>query len=106
MSSMFHNCSSLIEINVSNFNTKNVQKMENMFKGCLSLKELNLSNFNTNRLKNASYMFRQCKSLKNLNIPNFNINNCLCVGMFKDVGDVLKSKIKNKYKNFNDDCFY
>ena len=48
--------------------------MSGMFKGCHTLNELNLSNFNTNNVNNMSYMFSECSSLKNLNIINFKKN--------------------------------
>ena len=38
---MFYNCSSLISLNLSNFNTNNVQDMSDMFTGCSSLISLN-----------------------------------------------------------------
>ena len=31
-----------------------------MFSECSSLKELNISNFNTNKVQNMSYMFTKC----------------------------------------------
>jgi len=37
MSCMFSNCSSLININLSNFNTQKVMNMNYMFLGCSSL---------------------------------------------------------------------
>ena len=52
MSYMFYECSSLKELNLSNFNTNNVTNMCHMFFGCSILKELNLSNFNTNKVTN------------------------------------------------------
>ncbi len=50
MKYMFNGCSSLKELNLSNFNTNNVTNMASMFDGCSSLEELNLSNFNTNNV--------------------------------------------------------
>ena len=44
-----------------------------MFNKCSSLKELNLSNFNTNNVTNMSYMLNKCKSLKELSFFYFNI---------------------------------
>ena len=44
---MFYDCSSLKELNFSNFNTSNVTNMSAMFFGCLSLEKLDLSKFNT-----------------------------------------------------------
>ena len=37
MVSMFFGCSSLRELNFSNFNTNNVNNMDSMFYGCSSL---------------------------------------------------------------------
>ena len=50
MNHMFYECSSLKELNLTNFNTNKVSNMFGMFWGCLSLKELNLTNFNTNNV--------------------------------------------------------
>ena len=44
---IFCDCHSLININLSNFNTQNVTMMENMLFQCNSLKNIDLSNFNT-----------------------------------------------------------
>ena len=46
-----------------------------MFKNCPKLKEINLSNFNTSNVNDMSFMFSECTSLEELNISNFNINN-------------------------------
>ena len=60
MDSMFYKCSSLKELNLSNFNTNNVIDMHSMFYKCSSLKELNISNFNTKKIKDMKYMFYGC----------------------------------------------
>ena len=39
-----------------------------MFCGCSSLKELNFTNFNTNNVTDMSYMFYGCSSLNRNNI--------------------------------------
>ena len=57
MERMFWGCSSLEEINLSNFNTNNVTNMGGLFYKCFSLKELNISNFNTNNVTNMDLMF-------------------------------------------------
>ena len=77
MCSMFYGCSSLEELNLSNFNTENVTNMSDMFNGCSSLKELNLSNFNTNKVTNMSSMFFGCSSLANVNLSNFSTQNVI-----------------------------
>ena len=50
MSGMFSNCSSLKNLNVNNFDTKNVAKMEEMFNNCSSLENLNITNFDIKML--------------------------------------------------------
>ena len=106
MSGMFFH-SSFKEINLSNFNTDNVTDMSLMFYNCSSLKELNLSKFNTNKVTDMYCMFNGCKSLKELNLSNFNTNNVKNMSeMFSFCSDELKSKIRSKYKNFNETAFY
>ena len=39
---MFGGCKSLLYLDLSNFDTKNVNKMDNMFKGCELLCEENI----------------------------------------------------------------
>ena len=66
MSGMFAGCSSLTSLNLSNFNTNNVNNMSFMFAGCSSLTSLNLSNFNTNNVNNMSNMFDHLKKICNV----------------------------------------
>ena len=54
---MFCGCSLLKEINLSNFNTKNIKNMISMFCRCSSLKELNLSYFRTNKVNDIKNLF-------------------------------------------------
>ena len=51
---MFRGCSSLTNINLSNFNTQNVKYMSGMFSGCSSLTNLNLIN-NDKRIINQFF---------------------------------------------------
>ena len=75
MSFMFCGCSSLRELDLSNFNTENVTNMECMFDGCSSLQELDLSNFNTNNVTDMSFMFNGCSSLRELVLSSFDTEN-------------------------------
>ncbi len=60
---MFYECSSLTSLNLSNFNTKNVNNMSEMFYESSSLISFNLSNLNANNVKEMSFMFSFCSSL-------------------------------------------
>ena len=73
MSEMFYGCKNLDSINLSNFNTANVTKMNGMFSACESLKSLDLSGFNTSEVTDMNGIFNQCKSLTDINFgANFN----------------------------------
>ena len=61
---MFKGCSSLEELNLSNFNTKNVLEMDMMFHDCSSLEILNFPNFKVNSKTNILYMFKGCNLLE------------------------------------------
>lgn len=75
MTSMFENCSSLKEIDLSNFETKNVYYMNDMFMNCSSLKTIDTSKFNTAKVKDMQFMFYNCSSLQTLDVSNFNTSN-------------------------------
>lgn len=70
LNSMFSNCSSLTTLDLSNFDTSNVQYMESMFSNCPSLITLDLSSFNTSKVTNMSSMFNYCSKLSNLTLGN------------------------------------
>ena len=102
MNSMFRDCSLLTSINLSNFNTNNVNNMGYMFCGCSSLTSINLSNFNTNNVTNMADMFSYCSSLTSINLSNFN---CDKIKETTEMEDMFRScnrlKIENvKYKDF------
>ena len=53
MQAMFKNCNALEYLDLSNFNTSNVNDMSCMFSNCNKLKEIKgLNNFNTNKITN------------------------------------------------------
>ena len=93
---MFYECSKLIEINLSNFNTNNVKNMRCMFCNCFSLSKINLSNFNTNNVRDMSWMFSRCTSLTNINLSNFNTHNVINIkGMFYGCSSLSNINLSN-----------
>ena len=68
MDAMFYGCSSLTNIDLSNFNTQNATNMRGMFYGCNSLTNIDLSYFNTQNINNMNNMFYECNSLVEKNI--------------------------------------
>ena len=73
MASMFQDCSNLVNIDLSNFNTTNVTSMASMFQGCSSLEGiLDLSNFNMQNVTTIQSMFFNVSKLNTLKINNWN----------------------------------
>ena len=68
MRTMFGGCTQLERIDNSSgyFRTDNAEILEYMFSRCSSLKELNLSQFNMGKAKRTAYMFSECSSLQKL----------------------------------------
>ena len=75
MDNMFHGCSALTSLDLTNFNTAKVTYMNNMFEGCSALKSLDLTNFNTANVTDMSFMFHGCSALTSLDLTNFNTAN-------------------------------
>ena len=74
-----------------------------MFSFCSSLKELNLSNFISKCCTTTNHMFEGCSYLKELNFPKFNINTVKDKDdMFIGCSTELKNKIKEENKYFKD----
>ena len=65
---MFNGCSSLKSIDLSSFNTSNVNNMSCMFNVCSSFESIDLSSFNTSNVNDMSFMFSFCSSLQKENI--------------------------------------
>lgn len=65
MDNMFHGCSALTSLDLTNFNTAKVTYMNNMFEGCSALTTIYASDkFDTDNVRNSIDMFTGCKSLK------------------------------------------
>ena len=104
---MFGNCISLKELDLSNFDTRNVTSMNsmfgywyannnlekitfgnnfittnvtdmsNMFFGCAKLKTIDVTNFDTRNVKTMAGMFRGCTSLTELDLTKFDTSNVI-----------------------------
>lgn len=75
MAMMFDGCSSLQTLDVSNFNTENISNMTNLFRDCSSLTGLDVSSFNTGNVTDMNSMFSGCSSLTYIDVSNFNTSN-------------------------------
>ena len=66
-------CGNVKSLDLSGWNTSNVENMSGMFAYCENLKNLVLSNWETlGNVKNMSYMFYKCSSLESLILSSWN----------------------------------
>lgn len=70
---MFYVCSSLTNLDVSNFDTSKVTNMSWMFVSCSSLTTLDVSSFDTNNVTDMQYMFDNCSNLT-LDCSHWNVD--------------------------------
>lgn len=65
----FNNCSSLVSINMPNWDLTNVVNMSYMFKDCVNLTNATFSNTTTlDSLENSENIFYNCTSLTDTNL--------------------------------------
>ncbi len=91
IATMFKNCISLTELDLSNWNTENITTFGAMFSGCENLKTIgDISSWNTNKVRWMKYMFRGCENLNNIpGIENLKFPNCEnCSRMFMDCANM------------------
>ena len=87
MSSMFMNCSSLINLDLSNFNTSNVTDMSYMFSVCSSLTKLSISNFVTSNVTDMTWLFYSCNKIQTeFKIMNANVSYSGILGGYMSSG--------------------
>ena len=107
MSEMFYNCENLKEINLNNFDTKQVRSMARMFANCKLLEKVELNNFDTSNVNDMDSMFRYIQNLKELNLSSFNTDkvenfNCMFFNNKIEELDISKFQVNEdaNYKNF------
>lgn len=71
MDEVFESCASLVSINVSSWDVSNVVDMHSMFAYCTSLVSLDISDWNTSSVDETLYMFKDCSSLVSLDLSGW-----------------------------------
>ncbi len=101
LTSMFHSCSSLTALDLSNYETKNVTNMSSMFNSCSKLQTLNISGFNATSATNVSSMFTNCRNLTTLTLgTNFGTSGNTLGAQFNKI-DLVSSSSKWKDSDGN-----
>ena len=75
MYGMFMNCKALTELDVSSWNVSSVTNMEYLFYGCSALTKLDPSSWKTSNVNSMKTLFYNCNSLTQLDLSNWNTSN-------------------------------
>jgi len=70
-SNMFYKMKGVTSLDLSHFDTSNVESMYNMFGGMENITQLDVSNFNTSKVVSIGQMFHTMKKLEYLDLSNF-----------------------------------
>ena len=68
---VFYDCIELTQLDLSNWDTRNVQYMIGIFDGCTKLTEINCSRWNTSKVYNMRLAFYNCKSLQTIPVRDW-----------------------------------
>ena len=77
MSYLFYECNALTQLDLSNWDTGNIQYMIATFDGCNNLTELNCSTWNTSKVYNMQLAFYNCNSLETIPVRDWNTKNVM-----------------------------
>ena len=108
MNNMFC-CLSLKKLNLDTFNTCKVQDMHNFLSYSIELEEIDLSSFDSTNLNNIEEIFNQCANLKKVKFSkNFSLNNIKSLNnAFKDCFNLEEIVCTNNlYKIFMENKTY
>ena len=96
MAYFFYKMNSLRSLELSSFNTDKTTDMTGMFAYANSLKKLDLTNFNTSKVTNMSAMFHSMAELNELNIASFNTEKVTNMnGMFYGASKLASLELSN-----------
>ncbi|WP_121636761.1 BspA family leucine-rich repeat surface protein, partial [Listeria monocytogenes] len=82
------------------FDTSSVTNMSSMFLTCTSLEELDLSNFDTSSVNDMRLMFQNCTALKSLYLDNFT-HAASSTDMFTGTTSLTYLFVSHNVSNFN-----
>ena len=96
MNQMFAACISLTSINFNGFDTSSVTRMYQMFLNCKSLETLDLRSFNTRSVNNMFNLFTGCENLRTINLSSFITSSVTEMNeMFKDCHSLTSLDLRN-----------
>jgi len=93
---MFWRCTNLQRVETGSFNTGNVESMRSMFNECENLSEIDVSGFDTSKVNSMLATFRKCEKLLELDVSNFSTANVTTMrAMFQGCKNVTRLDVSN-----------
>ena len=77
ISYLFYECNALTQLDLSNWDTSNIQYMIATFDGCNNLTEVNCSTWNTSKVYNMQLAFYNCNSLETIPVRDWDTKNVM-----------------------------
>lgn len=94
---LFYCYTSLVEVNFNGcFDMFNTTGVVSMFENCKSLTEMDMSELDFSSVKNASFMFAGCEKLKSVTLSNFDRESADTTHMFGDIAVKEKPSEESK----------
>ena len=96
LGAMFADCQKLKALDLSNFNTSDVEDFSDVFYQCYNLKSLNLNGWNTSNATTMRRMFLGCSSLQNVDLSMFDTSKVTDMNkLFSGCGNLEKLDLSN-----------
>ena len=93
---MFRDCTSITEIDLSNFDDSQLIRMQYMFNNCRSLKKIEISKVKANKVSDAGNLFQSCSQLESINLTNFcPLSNVQLHYMFENCNSLISINFPN-----------
>ncbi len=80
MMDLFYGCTKLKKLDVTSWDTSNVNNMHGLFSGCSSLTELDVSGWDTSNVTDLSSTFSGCSSLTTLDLSGWDTSGSIYFG--------------------------
>lgn len=93
---MFHNFSGLQEIDMRNFDGKNIENLRDLFSNCSSLTSVNFAGFNTGKVTDMAAVFYGNTALRNLDLSSFDTSNVIYMNdMFAGMSELTSLNLSS-----------
>ena len=107
---MFRDCTTITEVDLSNFDDSQLCHMQFMFQDCHSLKNVEMSNIKGYKIVDAGFLFMNCYQLESINLANFcHESNAYVHNMFRECHSLTSINFPNLNKEYTEkiaDIFY